>query len=213
QDLSVQQQEALVQFIADVADGKVGVRVKADSPWQKFKDFLKDLMAALGYDVRRVDLSKPDNVRAFAAQVAKALNKGIKIEGLQGQWQEVQVFAARLGITVKEAQRQYDAVVARYTNPDGSRKKGWMKAPDGSDTLLNERQWVQVRTDAFKNWFGDWEFDAKNASKVVSPNGEPQVVYHGAGMSGRVGNKFLRSRATSGPMAFFTNSADLASSY
>ena len=53
--------------------------------------------------------------------------------------------------------REYDAVVARYTNADGSRKAGWMKAPNGKPTKLTERQWVQVRTPAFKKWFGDWE--------------------------------------------------------
>ena len=48
-------------------------------------------------------------------------------------------------------------------------------------TELDYRQWVQVRTPAFKEWFGDWENDPENASKVVNPNtGEPLVVYHGA---------------------------------
>lgn len=47
-------------------------------------------------------------------------------------------------------------------------------------TNLNYRQWVQVRTPAFKEWFGDWEKDPANASKVVDPDtGEPLVVYHG----------------------------------
>ena len=46
-------------------------------------------------------------------------------------------------------------------------------------TELDYRQWVQVRTPAFKEWFGDWENDAANASKVVNPKtGEPLVVYH-----------------------------------
>ncbi len=56
----------------------------------------------------------------------------------------------------------------------------YMKAPNSSDTNLNERQWAQVRTKAFKDWFGDWENDPENASKVVDENGEPKVVYHGA---------------------------------
>lgn len=55
------------------------------------------------------------------------------------------------------AQREYDEVVARYTNPDGTKKAGWMKAPNGKPTNLTERQWVQVRTPSFKRWFGDWE--------------------------------------------------------
>ena len=33
----------------------------------------------------------------------------------------------------------------------------FMKAPNGQPTKLNERQWLQVRTKEFKEWFGDWE--------------------------------------------------------
>ena len=56
----------------------------------------------------------------------------------------------------------------------------FMKAPNGADTNLTEDQWLSVRTAAFKNWFGDWEHDPQNASKVVDENGEPRVVYHGS---------------------------------
>ncbi len=55
----------------------------------------------------------------------------------------------------------------------------FMKAPNGKDTNLTEDQWLSVRTEAFKSWFGDWEHDPENASKVVDENGEPKVVYHG----------------------------------
>jgi len=55
----------------------------------------------------------------------------------------------------------------------------FMKAPNGKPTKLTEKQWLQVRTKNFKNWFGDWENDPENASKVVDPEtGEPMVVYH-----------------------------------
>lgn len=33
----------------------------------------------------------------------------------------------------------------------------FMKAPNGKPTNLNEKQWLQVRTKSFKDWFGDWE--------------------------------------------------------
>ena len=58
--------------------------------------------------------------------------------------------------------------------------KGQLLAPNGKVSNLTEKQWVQVRTKAFKDWFGDWENDPKNASKVVDENGEPLVVYHGS---------------------------------
>lgn len=54
----------------------------------------------------------------------------------------------------------------------------WMKAPNGKATNLTEDQWLTVRTPAFKAWFGDWEHDPANASKVVDESGEPLVVYH-----------------------------------
>ena len=41
---------------------------------------------------------------------------------------------------------------------DKAKKDGtFMKAPNGKPTNLTEKQWVQVRTKAFKDWFGDWE--------------------------------------------------------
>lgn len=55
----------------------------------------------------------------------------------------------------------------------------YLKAPSGADTKLTPEQWAMVRTKAFKAWFGDWENDPENASKVVDENGEPMVVYHG----------------------------------
>lgn len=58
--------------------------------------------------------------------------------------------------------------------------KEWMKAPNGEPTNLTEEQWLDVRTPNFKAWFGDWENNPDEASKVVDDNGEPLVVYHGS---------------------------------
>lgn len=56
--------------------------------------------------------------------------------------------------------------------------EGNLLAPNGKKSNLTEKQYAQVRTKAFKDWFGDWENNPKNASKVVDENGEPLVVYH-----------------------------------
>lgn len=74
--------EAIVEFMADVAAGKVPVSTKPDSLWQKFKRFISDLLNKLGFDVRSIDLSKPKNVREFAGRFAEAMRTGIKIGGL-----------------------------------------------------------------------------------------------------------------------------------
>lgn len=57
--------------------------------------------------------------------------------------------------------------------------EGNLLAPNGKKSNLTERQYAQVRTKAFKEWFGDWENNPSEASKVVDKNGEPLVVYHG----------------------------------
>lgn len=54
----------------------------------------------------------------------------------------------------------------------------YLKAPNGADTNLTPSQWVIVRTRAFKEWFGDWESNPDDASKIIDDNGEPLVVYH-----------------------------------
>lgn len=88
----------------------------------------------------------------------------------------------------------------------------FMKAPNGKPTNLNERQWLQVRTKNFINWFGDWINDPSNASKVVDENGEPLVVYHGS-----KDNSFTIFDSTKNDKGqkgfFFTNDRTMASSY
>lgn len=59
----------------------------------------------------------------------------------------------------------------------------FLKAPNGKQSNLSENLWLTVRRQSFKNWFGDWENDPQNASKVVDENGEPLVVYHGTPLS------------------------------
>jgi len=70
--------------------------------------------------------------------------------------------------TVNEMQSIKDEAIANGT---------FMKAPNGRPTNLNENQWLQVRTKAFKEWFGDWE--TGDASKAVDANGEPMVMFRG----------------------------------
>lgn len=78
-----------------------------------------------------------------------------------------------------EAERQMEAVRKQY---EGTEQ--WLKAPNGKPTNLNERQWLQVRTPNFLNWFGDWINDPKNASKLVDENGEPLIAHHGTNREG-----------------------------
>ena len=76
-----------------------------------------------------------------------------------------------------EARRQYQEVYDRYHYRSGNPLAGWLKAPNGKDTNLTEQQWVMVRTQNFKEWFGDWENKPEEASKVIDANGEPLAVF------------------------------------
>jgi ribosomal protein S18 acetylase RimI-like enzyme len=60
-------------------------------------------------------------------------------------------------------------------------------------------------TPEFKSWFGQ--------SKAVQPTGKPLRVFHGSKRPDRIGSEFKANRATSGPMSFFTDDPDIASSY
>lgn len=62
-----------------------------------------------------------------------------------------------------------------------------------------------LRKAMFERWF--------KGSKVVDDAGAPKVVYHGTARPDRVGSQFKKSRATSGPMAFFTDDPEIGSKY
>lgn len=50
-------------------------------------------------------------------------------------------------------------------------KDGNILAPNGKPSNLNERQWVHVRTKAFKEWFGEWEHP-KQIEKTITTGWE-----------------------------------------
>ena len=70
------------------------------------------------------------------------------------------LFSLQGNSMTEEEQRIVDEAKANGT---------YLKAPNGKASNLNERQWIQVRTKAFKDWFGDWELAAK-VVKIISAN-------------------------------------------
>ena len=74
-----------------------------------------------------------------------------------GKAEKVERKALKQNISVKpdvlESMQQEREKIVSDAKANGT----YMKAPNGKTTKLNEEQWVTVRTEAFKNWFGDWE--------------------------------------------------------
>ncbi len=89
----------------------------------------------------------------------------------------------------------------------------FLKAPNGEDSNLNEKQWLQVRTKAFKEWFGDWENDPENSSKVVDENGEPKVVYHGSRNGEFDVFDPAKGNPTLGGGMYFSNSREMSNKF
>jgi predicted GNAT family acetyltransferase len=88
-------------------------------------------------------------------------------------------------------------------------------APNGKPSNLTSEQYKLVRTSAFKQWFGDWENNPSQASKVVDENGEPLVVYHGSNVEFNIFDKrkigFNTTNALRG--FYFTDNSSVANSY
>ena len=112
-----------------------------------------------------------------------------------------------------EEARQFEETAAQYGG-----EAAYEQAKADGETELTYRQWVQVRTPAFKEWFGDWENDPDNASKVVNKKtGEPLVVYHGTAGDFEIFDKSRsNSKSNTGVpegVFFFTDNPEVASSY
>ncbi len=89
----------------------------------------------------------------------------------------------------------YEDIQEKYNNGGAINPIMSFRTPTGEPSKLTYLQQVLVRTQAFKNWFGDWETAAnqfvlngrqnyvkifKNVSKVFDKvTFEPKVVYHG----------------------------------
>jgi hypothetical protein len=125
------------------------------------------------------------------AQVSK--DTGVSLKGLQQIYNKgigaykTNPQSVRPNVKSKEQwamARVYSAVMggkaSKIDSAELKMAKGGLVAPNGLKSNLTPLQYKLVRTPAFKAWFGDWENDPANASKVVDENGEPKVVYHGS---------------------------------
>ena len=112
-----------------------------------------------------------------------------------------------------------EPVKKAYVQDDDLLEKGGstLLAPNGKPSNLTPEQWKLVRTPEFKSWFGDWENDPENASKVVDENGEPLVVYHGTTKEFNIFDLKFASKQTKVDWGFlgffFTPNKDLAQDF
>lgn len=127
----------------------------------KIKNFFKDLW---------IKVTNWNSIRPHLTAYYQMINRG---EYSNRELPVETLSQARAG--QEEYSKEMQDILAKA--PRNSEGKLLVK-PGGPVSNLDGRQYAQVRTKAFKDWFGDWENDPENASKVVDKNGEPLVVYH-----------------------------------
>ena len=93
--------------------------------------------------------------------------------------QLMQVAGIAVNTNWQEGQNVLDMANNQAKLQQSQTRDSYLKAPNGEKTNLQNDQWAQVRTDEFKNWYGDWQNDPQNASKLIDQNDEPMVLYHG----------------------------------
>lgn len=149
-------------------DGKYGTIEMTIKPTAEQKKKLRSFIGAVGGNVD-VDFMDENYNTAHSASY-EGVSPARVLSGITNFYDEGIKPKGNVSYSVERER----ADIERVAKADGT----WLKAPNGKDTNLSPEQWVTVRTKAFKAWFGDWENDPENASKVVDENGEPKQVYH-----------------------------------
>ena len=160
--------------------------------FDRFRDWLREFWNALKATFSKWTQKRLEDLSAddFARMPLRDFVEGIDLK----KYVQERNFAREV-----EAEK---SLIRETAQADGT----YLKAPNGQPSKLTADQWETVRTRQFKEWFGDWENDPDNASKVVDENGEPLVVYHG---TDSLFNTFLKSRRG----IWFTPNFDRAKSY
>jgi len=161
-------EEFLAYTVTQYENNRAGMPVTLVSLAKDFIAAVKAWMFNKGY-LQASKLTVADlaaiaraNARKMARGMEAGANAGANTRQSVAQSKEAREFA--------ETERAYGG------------REAYDRAKADGKTKLGYRQWVQVRTDSFKKWFGDWENDTANASKVADPEtGKPLVVYHGTG--------------------------------
>ena len=128
----------------------------------------------------RVDETRVHELQGEAGKIEKEIESLLaKFGGDEKKIQEYRRDRIRLHDLRERLAAKQSAIAAEY-KPESMPDVPQPIAPNGKPSRLAVDAWLTVRTKAFKAWFGDWENDPANASKVVDENGEPLVVYHGS---------------------------------
>ncbi len=161
------------QRAIDEANG-VFEKAKAISVLEKMRRALSKFWDWVGKSL--FDIKHFDSVDSVADRVLYDLVNGTELGG-----------GSQGGAEMRIEGEGYTEEIERIKS-EAEASGTFMLAPNGKATNLSERQWLQVRTKAFKEWFGDWEKSARieklrTAEPVVLQGNEHEGKYELNGKS------------------------------
>lgn len=188
-----------------------------------FIKYLDDLLAVFGKQKQFVGNEYVQDVQAFRDLLADVIvEKAKRTDAKNNQTRSLpkgsDIFSeATQAETIKAAEQ------AKATKRNGATdKRSDMMAGDG-ELFAGERpeqgalfSRAQTETQNFKAWSNNAPLvTSEQAETYPFKTGENVVVeaFHGTKRPDRIGNRFRKNRATSGPMAFHTSSPVLGSNY
>lgn len=83
--------------------------------------------------------------------------------------------------TVFQKQAIADELIAGGMKPKQAYAEAEQRVAGLLEPQAGARPITPIESTSFKNWFGDWQSDPQNASKIVDEQGLPMPVYHGSG--------------------------------
>ena len=142
---NAEKMEAEARKMIDEAKDYVD-KAKAISLLERMRSALKKFWNWVGKDL--FGIKKFSSVDEITDRVLYDLTNGTDLKGAASEKVEKQ--------QVSTGSEEEHAII-EHAKESGT----YMKAPNGKPTRLTEKQWAQVRTKAFKSWFGDWEKAAR----------------------------------------------------
>lgn len=162
------------EYVAHLAEG-MDLNDLEKGVWQRIVDFVMNVLRGRGFtnlsyaDVESVIRASYANLRTNAEiSQAEVFSEGETMASKKsGNKKSPNTATPGKPVYTTEEQQIIDKA-----KQDGT----YMKAPNGEPTKLSPKQWAQVRTEAFKKWFGDWEASFK---KNFLLNGKPVAALTG----------------------------------
>ena len=139
-----------------------------------------ELESRYGVEIKKGQRQSTKSWLAMTAQRIKDFLAKFFGAGRAAQFSDEDVLNLISRIKSSSLNETSDISDVRFSRNEELTEERYNQAKAKGETELTFKQWQQVRSPEFKAWFGDWENDPENASKVVNPKtGEPLVVYHG----------------------------------